>query len=311
MRVLSRLQRVNRILVISFTTAIVGAVAASAVTPNYSLIQKIFLANGVVESDGVLHFDLVRGDLKITVGGQAVNSALAGNGYVNFKYLGNDTWFTDGSLPATEAEVPGVEAALRAQQNINVTAVVNQIASETPRLLWVHFEGQGADGPLATQINVALERIANAQRGVTSVPVPLSVIPGATFQSAFIEANGTAVQLNNSVFVFTVPRDDIAFFSLGSVPASASLGAYYNFYVEPLSTGNNIVLYTDLALKTSELQLFRDALATSGLDVSAVHGNYIDDNQRLFNVNGFAIGDAGTLGNALYNNLTNILNNVD
>jgi hypothetical protein len=108
-----------------------------------------------------------------------------------------------------------------------------------------------------------------------------------------------------------VPRDDIGRYVLGDVTASASLGVAYNFYVQPLTTGNNIVLYTDLGLKETELQPVRDALAAAGLNVGSVHDNFVDDTQRLFFVNGFVVGDAGVLGDCLYDSLTAILNQYD
>jgi hypothetical protein len=304
-------QTVRLISIVICVTAL-GARCSYADTPNYAPIQKILAAPGVIEPDGVLHFDLVRSDLSITVGSQAVNSAEVGNGYVNFKYMGNSVWYVDGSLPAQESELAALQAALRTYQTLHITAVVNQVVLESPRLVWVHFESENENGStLAYEISSGLQQIENPQKGVTSVPIPLSVIPGALFQDAFLGANGTITQLNGAVYVFTVPRDDINHFFLGGVPASASLGVAYTFYVQPLSTGNNIVLNTDLGLKQPELQPVRDALAAAGLTVGSVHDNFVDDSSRLFFVNGYAVGDAGVLGDSLYNSLTAILNQWD
>ncbi len=310
MRIVPSLRRVSRLafflplaLCLAFTLS-----SHATPTPYYAPIQGYMGAKGVIQADGVLHFDLVRSDLAISVNGQAVNSAEL-PGYVNFKDLFNGSWFVTGSLPAVESQAATVQAALRIDPNINITAVVNQVALATPHLLWIHFEAQGSSSTLAHEIATALERINNPQKGVTSVPVAISVVPGAIFQDAFIGANGTITQLNGSVYVFTVPRGDITSYAFGTVPASTSLGVSYNFYVQPLSTGNNIILTTDLSLSNQELQVVRDALVATGLNVGAVHGDYIDDSQRLFNVNAYATGDAATLGNSLYNSLINLLDN--
>jgi hypothetical protein len=291
-----------------FVAAFVTLPSHATPTPYYAPIQSYMGATGVIQPDGALHYDLVRSDLSISINGQAVNSAeLAG--YVNFKDLYNGAWFVTGSLPAVESQAAAVQAALRVDPNINITAVVNQVALATPHMLWIHFEAQGSSSTLAHEIAIALERINNPQKGVTSVPVALSVIPGELFQDAFIGANGTIAQLNGSVYVFTVPRGDITSYAFGAVPASTSLGVSYTFYVQPLSTANNVVLTTDLSLSNQELQVVRDALVASGLTIGSVHGNYIDDSQRLFNVNAYATGDAATLGNSLYNSLINLLDN--
>jgi hypothetical protein len=300
MPVLLFLRRIIRLIPITICFAAFGTYSSYAVTPNYAPIQKVFAAPGVIEPDGVLHFDLIRSDLSITVAGQPVNSALLG-GYVNFKYLGKNVWYVDGSLPAQQSELAALEAALRTYQTLHITAVVNQVVLESPGLVWVHFEAQNENATtLAGEINFGLQQIHYPQKNVTSVPVVL-----------FLGANGTIAQLNGAVYVFTVPRDDIGRYVLGDVTASASLGVAYNFYVQPLTTGNNIVLYTDLGLKETELQPVRDALAAAGLNVGSVHDNFVDDTQRLFFVNGFVVGDAGVLGDCLYDSLTAILNQYD
>jgi hypothetical protein len=312
MRMSSVFRRIPRVLSPALLVAAFGLfvpLSSYAVTPDYTPFQKAFGATGTIEPDGVLHFDLVRGDLSIKVGAQAVNSAVGGYGYVNFKYLGDNKWYTNGSLPVQEAEAATVQDAL-SPHNMHITAVVNHLAFENPRLLWIHFEDQDQASTLTAQISAALALMHNPQKGVTAVSYPVSTIPGALFQDAFVEANGTVTELNGAVLLFSVPRDDIGSFALGGVPASATLNVAYNFYVQPL-TGNNIAMFTDLSLKPDELQAMRSALASAGLDVNGMHDNYEDDTLRLINVNAFGVGDAGTIGDSLYNSMNTILNAVD
>jgi hypothetical protein len=76
-------------------------------------IQTALDANGTVLPGPVLHFDLVRSDISVTVNNQALNSAEVANGYINFEPLQNGQYFADGALPAQESEVPALSSALR------------------------------------------------------------------------------------------------------------------------------------------------------------------------------------------------------
>jgi len=284
---------------------------AQGQTPDYTPIQTALQATGVIEPDGVLHFDLVRGDLTITVSGQQLNSAVAANGYVNFKFIKDDQWYADGSLPALETESSALQAQLSSVSNIDITSVGSQVALESPKLTSVHFEGRSSAKNLANEIAGALALIQNPQENVTSVPQSAqSIITNVDYQENFLEGGGTIALLNNSVLVFTVPRADISRCKLGDVQASASLGVAYTFYVQPLN-GNNIAIFSDLALWSNELQPVRNAVAAAGLNIAAVHNNFIDDSHRFYYVNGFEIGDSDTIGASLYNSLVNIIGELD
>lgn len=111
---------------------------ATADAQDWGPIQAALDANGTVLPRPVLHFDLVRSDISVTVNNQALNSAEVANGYIHFKPLQNGQYFADGSLPAQESEVPTLSSALRMNTALRISAVVNHAALETPKLLWVH-----------------------------------------------------------------------------------------------------------------------------------------------------------------------------
>ena len=71
----------------------------SAYAQDWTPIQTALDATGTVLPGPVLHFDLVRSDLSITVNSQPVNPAEVANGYINFKLLPSGSYFADGALP--------------------------------------------------------------------------------------------------------------------------------------------------------------------------------------------------------------------
>jgi Domain of Unknown Function (DUF1259) len=280
----------------------------SAFAQNWTPIQTAFDANGTVLSGPVLHFDLVRSDLSITVNNQSLNPAEVANGYVNFKMLSAGVYFADGALPAEESQVPALSAALQANSAIHITAVVNHAALETPKLLWVHFEAQGSSSSLAGTIAAALATIDNPQRNVTAVPVTASELPPA-YQAILTVANGTITQLNGAVYEVVVARPDESKYKIGGVPASASLGVAVTFFVQPLS-GTTVAANAEFALDRAEIQDVIAALSKDGFAVPALHNHFVNDYDRLFFVHGFAVGDENTLSAALFTSLPPIYKRV-
>jgi hypothetical protein len=268
---------------------------------DWTSVQSAFGANGTVLPGPVLHFDLVRSDLSITVNNQPLNPAEVANGYVNFKLLQDGRYFADGSLPAEESQVPALSSALRTNTAVHISAIVNHAALETPKLLWVHFEARGAEAQLASDIAAALATINNPQQNVTATPLSASEVPAA-YQALFSSANGTITQLNGAVYEVVIPRPDEYRYHLGNIPASASLGVGVTFYAQPL-TGNTIALNSEFALNRAELQDVIDALKNDGFTVPALHDHFIDDQDRLYFVHGFAVGDQNTLSTSLLNSL--------
>ena len=67
-----------------------------------------------------------------------------------------------GAVPCAYGEVPGVIKALRGG-GLEITAIVNHIDAEAPRLLFVHFEGKGERKGLTETIKTAVA--AQSDRG--------------------------------------------------------------------------------------------------------------------------------------------------
>jgi hypothetical protein len=280
----------------------------AAQAQNWTPIQTAFGANGTVLPGSVLHFDLVRGDISITVNGQALDPAEIANGYVNFKFLSDGQYFADGALPAQESEVPALSTALRLDKAVHISAVVNHAALETPKLLWVHFEATGSGSGLASDIAGGLATISNPQRNVTAVPVTVSEVP-APYQSLFSDSGGTITQINGTVYEVVIPRPDEGNYHLGPVPASASLGVGVTFFAQPL-TGNNVALNSEFALDRAEVEDVIDALTKDGFKIPALHDHFLNEQKRLYFVHGFAVGDEDTLSAALLSSLPPIYQKV-
>lgn len=279
---------------------------------DWSSIQTALQANGTAMPGNVLRFELVRQDLHMMVNGQPVPSyqtAAVANGFVAFRPMHNGWFFVDGSLPAEEGEVAGLESALAMNDSIHITAIAGRSILESPKLIWVHFEARGNGAAIAGTLATALATIHNPQMNVTVIPGtnsvfnPASILPPkylTLFKEGFVE------QLTD-IFAFYLPRPDEHWIRLGGEPAETGLGVGQSFYIQvPFSGGTDVTLNVDLALRADEVAAVEKTLRAGGFTISSQTNNFMDERPDLYFVHASGSGDGFTLGNALYSAIQSI-----
>jgi hypothetical protein len=289
---------------VAFQIATPKAFAAT----NWSAVETAMGASGTVMPGDVLRFELARNDLNFTVDGQAVmegEQAAVANGFVAFKQKAV-RWYADGALPAQESELSALQDAILKYPRIHITAIVNHLTTESPRIIWVHFEASDTNGTvLATWLANVLEAIHSPQIGQRVIPGVNSIIDPATilppnilklFDEGFVEQH-------NSIFVFYLPRPDEHTILLNSnVTAETGLGVGQSFYIQfPFSGGSDVTLNIDFALRSSELEAVQAMLRAGGFTLSSLSDHYVDESHRLYYLHASASGDGFALGNTLFN----------
>lgn len=270
---------------------------------DWTAIQTAMGASGVEMPGDVLRFDLVRAELSLSVNSQPQTVGAVGNGFVSFKPAGNGRMFVDGSLPAQETELAGLQTALGLDTRIHVSGIGDHFVLESPKLVFVEFEAQGDGSSLATSVAAALAKIGSPQLGVTVVPGtnsvfnPASILP-PNFLKLFDE--GFVEQLD-LIFAFYLPRPDEHSISIGDVKAESGLGAGQTFYIQvPFSGGSNITLDVDFALRPEEVQSVEAVLQKGGFSITSQASRFLADNPNLQYVHASASGDGFTIGASLY-----------
>jgi len=307
MRALRFVTRSSRFQAIAILLALSTLMCSkSFAAPDWSAIQGALNATGVELPGNVLRFELSRQDLTMTVNGQPVPSietAAVANGYVAFKHIDEVRVFVDGALPAQETELPALQAALRADTKIHITAIANHLTLESPKLVWVHFTATGNSTDLATSLATALATIHSPQVGLSVILGTNSVFDPSILPPKFLKLfdEGVVEQLTD-IFVFYLPRPDERRISVGPVEAETGLGIGQSFYIQiPLSGGTNTAtLNIDFALRADEIQQVEDTLRAGGFTISAQHNQFLDDAPHLYFVHASASGDGFSLGNTLY-----------
>ena len=120
-------------------------------------VEKILGASGQTE-EGALLVRFPRSDIKITIDGEPMPTALGFGSWTAWKDMGKDAMVM-GDLVLLEKEVNPVISALE-EANIQVTALHNHFFYEQPRIMFMHVGGMGDPVKMAQGIRNALDKTA-------------------------------------------------------------------------------------------------------------------------------------------------------
>jgi len=127
-------------------------------------VDKILGREGSAQPGGVRKYAFPRTDMAVTVDGIGIRPALALGSWAAFKGR-----MAMGDLVLAESEVNDVISALQAG-GIEQTAVHNHLLNESPRVVYVHFEGHGDPSSLARTRPPCTRRPIRGDRGCTRGP---------------------------------------------------------------------------------------------------------------------------------------------
>ena len=245
---------------------------------------------GTVQPDGAYKVSFPRGDLSVTADGVAIKPALALGSWAAFYESGGHT-MAMGDLVLLETEVNPVIDALQ-KGGVEQTALHNHILDETPRVMYMHFSGQGDAGAIARTLHNAL--------GLTKTPMGPPAAPAAAqleLPTADLDRIiGRAGKANGGVYQFAVPRAEKIKEHGMEVPGSMGLATAINF--QPTGSGRAAIT-GDFVLIASEVNPVIRALRAGGIAVTALHSHMLDEQPRLFFMHFWADDDAKNLATAL------------
>jgi len=281
-----------------------GAFAAT----DWSGIQAAMGTDEYVFPGDVLHFQLARHDLPVSVDGVPLGSlylnVAVANGFVAFKEKRRNDFFADGALPAQESEVAALEDSLLSHgRAIRITAVYSHVTNISPKRIWVHFEATGPGADLATFLAAALATIHSPQLNVVFIPGTNFVFDPSLLPGPILDLfnEGLVAQVDN-IFAFWLPRPDECSIGLDSrVGAESGLGVGQTFYIQvDFSGGADITINIDFALRPHELPAVQSILRSGGFTLPSQSNNYVSDNPRLHYLHATASGNGILIGATLF-----------
>lgn len=273
---------VERLFLISslFISIITGLTSAYAA--DISEAEKVLGIAGQMQ-EGAVVFSFPRSDLKVTIDGEPVPTALGFGSWTAWKAMG-DEFMVMGDLVLLQREINPVISAL-AEANINVTAIHNHFIGEDPRIMYMHTGGTGMASTLAKGIRNALDKTATPKTP-TSTSSPALVLDTRRIE----EIIGHPGKAGGGVFKIVLGRQGV---KMSGVELTASMGL--NTWAAFVGTKERAHVAGDVAMTASEVNNVIRELRKGGINLAAVHNHMLDETPRIFFLHYWGTGPAEQL----------------
>jgi hypothetical protein len=228
-----------------------------------------------------------RSDLTVKVGNVVIKPALALMSWAAFVKSGT-TAISYGDLVLLDGEINPVISKLE-ERGIELSALHNHLLHENPRIMYIHFVGQGNEVEMAKGI---WEALALTKSPLVSTPASPEAKPELAKEIERII--GYEGVMGGGVFHITVPRNDVHVHAMGAaIPGSMGMNTPLNFQLD----GKNAAINGDFMLLAAELNPVIKILRANGIEVA--HNHMLDDEPRLIFMHFWAHGDAVDLAKGL------------
>lgn len=222
-----------------------------------------------------------RRDITLRIGDVTVSPALALGAWAGFSGDPGDGTMM-GDLVLTSGELKAVLAELT-RQRIGVTAIHNHLVGEEPKIIYVHFHGQGNPLDLASRLDRVLA-LTGAPRPVTAAPTqPVTIDTAQVFAVLGLRgrAQGAVAQVSTVLVPGAVTMDGHTL-----VPALA-YGTPINIQAIP---GGRAVATGDFSVLGTRVAPVIEALTTHGITATAAHSHLVGEEPRIYYIHFWADG---------------------
>jgi Domain of Unknown Function (DUF1259) len=247
---------------------------------------------GQAQPGEVYKFAMPRKNMKVVKDSATVAPGLALGSWLAFKNMGSETMVM-GDLVLAEDEIEPVMLKLQ-QTGIDQTAIHDHLFGESPRVIYMHIEGDGD--------SVAVARSLAAALALTKTPSPAPAAPAAMQQSvdlntAQVERTlGSSGRVNGGILQFSVPRVEKITEGAMEIPPAMGVATAINF--QPTGQGK-AAISGDFVLLASELNPVIRVLRTHGIDMTVMRNNMLFEQPHLSFMHFWANDDAVKLAQGL------------
>lgn len=241
---------------------------------------------------GVHRYSWPRTDLAVTVGGVAVEAPLALGSWAGFLSTTAGDAMTMGDLVLVPSEVDPVIRALQAG-GLEVLAIHNHLAGESPQLIYLHFGGHGAPETLAKALRLALE--ATKTPMAAPAPGPAATAEEMSVLEKLQSALGRQGAFAGRVLQVSVPRAGKIEEGGMEIPASFGMATGLNFQ----AVGSRVATTGDFVLTAEEVNPVIRELESHGISVTALHSHMLRETPRLFFMHFWGLDEPTRIGEGL------------
>ncbi len=266
----------------SFCVRIITGLKPIYAEDDFGEVEKILGSTGQMQ-EGAFIVRFPRSDLKITINGEPMPTALGFSSWTAWKSMGEETMVM-GDFVLLENEINAVISTL-AEADISVTALHNHFVGEQPRIMFMHVHGMGDAKALAQGFRNALNKTATPKSSPAS-----NISPPALNTKHIEQVMGCQGRTGGGVFKITVGRSGV---KADGIEATSSMGL--NSWAAFVGTDERAHVAGDVAMTATEVSKVICALRTGGIDVVAVHNHMLDEEPRIFFLHYWGTGAIDTL----------------
>ena len=277
------------------------APAQPAPAAGWEAVDRVFGQPGKDQPGGVHRFSWPRTDLRVSIAGIAVEPALALGSWGAFRQMPAGRGEVMGDLALLGPEVAPVLRALE-KGGFEILAIHNHLIDETPRVVYVHFHGQGDPSTLAQTLKAALGRSATPlEPGIRSAAAG----PSAEEEKTLLrvqELVGRKGNMAGRVLQLSIPRAEAISEAGMEVPPSMGMATAVNFQ----AVGSRVAVTGDFVLLADEVNAVIRELHSHGIDATALHSHMLRETPRLFFMHFWGVGTANEIAAGLKSALARI-----
>lgn len=275
-----------RVLSLLLAAGMAAAAAAQQAPFDTAAIEKASGAKGTwIAAEGVFKVSLPRTDLSVVAEGVKITPPMGLTSWASFVKGGGHA-IVMGDVVVTEDRVaPAMDAALAG--GLEVTALHNHFAGESPRVMFMHVAGSGDALRLADSVG----KVFAASRAATAEAAPVSIDPSRSTldRDSLDRALGVKGDYSNGVYKAVFGRSA----RMHGETLGSAMGV--NTWAAMAGTMDRAAVDGDVVMKEAELQAVLKALRKAGIRVVAIHNHMTGEEPRLVFLHYWGIGPAASL----------------
>jgi hypothetical protein len=284
-----RLKRVAVAVILYFATLAV----AQERGPDGAKIEQLTGAKGKMDTkEGAFKVSMPRSDLHVTAGGVKITPPMGLTCWAAFKRMG-DHAMVMGDQVLTEDQVnPVMSAAL--DNGLEVTALHNHFAGDSPRIMFMHIGGMGDEEKLATAVGKVFAKIKETSGGKGEMPKADIDPKNTSLDPKKIDAvTGKSGEMANGVYKVTIGRTT----KMMGEEVGNTMGV--NTWAAFAGSDDQAVVDGDFAMMESELQPVLKSLRGANISTVAIHNHMTGEDPRVMFLHFWGIGPTTELAKGL------------
>jgi len=248
------------------------------------------------EKENVYKVTWPRGDVKVAVDGWTMPPFMGLGTWAAFTPGSNTEAMMMGDTVLFEDEVsPAMSAAL--DNGLSVTALHNHFLFDHPKVYFMHIEGQGTTGELATAVRKVYDKVKAVRAadpqpkdsfGARSLPDKNSISP-----EPLNKVFGLTGEVNNGMLKFSLGHPAM----MHGVKIDNTMGV--NTWMAFAGSDDNAVVDGDFAVTEDQLQSALKAIRAGGINIVAIHSHMTHEQPRILFFHYWGKGPAKKLAEAI------------